>query len=81
MEKDNNNINLVNIKFKCFILKIITNKGPIVAMGWIKILNDKYNFKIIYINKKINEYWKRWFLNNEDIVKSIDDLSNFCLLI
>ena len=81
MEKDNNNINLVNIKFKCFILKTITNKSPIVAMGWIKILNDKYNFKIIYINKKINEYWKRWFLNNEDIVKFIDDLSNFCLLI
>ena len=74
MEKDNNNINLVNIKFKCFICNTITNKGPIVAMGWIKILNDKHYFKIVYINKKINEYWKRWFLNNEDIVKSIDDL-------
>ena len=51
MERDNNNINLININ-------TITNKGPIVARGWIKILNGEHNFKIVYINKKTDEYWK-----------------------
>ena len=58
MERDNNNINLINITLKCFICNTITNKGPIVVRGWIKILNGEHNFKIVYINKKTDEYWK-----------------------
>ncbi len=53
-------------------MKYITIKGPIVVRELIKILNDDHNYKIVYINKKI----KLWFLNNEDIVKSIDELYN-----
>ena len=56
MERDNNNINLINITLKCFICNTITNKGPIVVRGWIKILNGEHNFKIVYINKKNDEY-------------------------
>ena len=58
MERDNNNINLINIALKCFICNKITNESPIVARGRIKILIDEHIFKIVYIYKKINEYWK-----------------------
>ena len=56
MERDNNNINLINIALKCFICNKITNESPIVARGRIKILIDEHIFKIVYIYKKINEY-------------------------
>ena len=56
MERDNNNINLINITLKCFICNKITNESPIVARGRIKILIDEHIFKIVYINKKTDEY-------------------------
>ena len=56
MERDNNNINLINISLKCFICNTITNESPIVVRRRIKILIDEHIFKIVYIYKKINEY-------------------------